>query len=123
MVEERDEALSAVFRALSDPTRRAMLRRLASGEQSVGELAQPFHMSLAGASKHVSVLERAGLVRRTVRGRIHHCLLDARRLQEAQHWLAFYERFWTERFDALDALLRPREVHPDAKSIHVDHVE
>jgi DNA-binding transcriptional ArsR family regulator len=104
MVEERVDELSAVFRALGDPTRRAMLRRLATGERSVGELAQPFRMSLAAASKHVKVLERAGLVRRTVRGRTHHCRLDASRLADAQQWLAFYQRYWAERLDALDAL-------------------
>jgi DNA-binding transcriptional ArsR family regulator len=111
MVEERVDELSAVFRALGDPTRRAMLRRLAAGERSVGELAQPFRMSLAAASKHVRVLERAGLVRRTVRGRTHHCRLDAGRLAEAQQWLAFYQRFWTERLDALDALFDPESHH------------
>ena len=105
MVEERTDALSAVFRALGDPTRRAMLRRLSDGERSVGELARPFRMSLNAVSKHVKVLERAGLVRRTVHGRIHRCRLEARRLASAQRWLAFYQRFWPERFDALDALL------------------
>jgi DNA-binding transcriptional ArsR family regulator len=107
MVEKNPDALSAVFRALSDPTRRRMLRRLARGERSVGELAKPFRMSLAAASKHVKVLERAGLVRRTVRGRTHHCRLEAGRLARAQRWIAFYQRFWSERLDALDALLVP----------------
>lgn len=104
MVEQNSTQLSAVFRALGDPTRREMLRRLTVGEQTVGELAEPFSMSLAAASKHVKVLERAGLVRRTVQGRTHHCRLDAAGLEEAQEWLAFYRRFWTERFNALDAL-------------------
>ena len=108
MVEEQTVALSAVFRALGDPTRRAMLRRLSSGERSVGELAEPFRMSLAAASKHVKVLERAGLVRRTVEGRTHRCRLDADRLAQAQRWLAYYQRFWTQRLDALDAMLAPR---------------
>ncbi len=105
MVEDTADTLSVVFRALGDPTRREMLRRLAAGEQTVGELAEPFRMSLAAAAKHVKVLERAGLVQRTVRGRTHHCRLNAGRLAEAQRWLAFYERFWADRFDALDALL------------------
>ena len=113
MVEERGDYLSSVFRALGDPTRREMLRRLSAGEQSVGELARPFSMSLAAASKHVRVLERAGLVHRSVRGRVHHCRLDAGRLAEAQQWLAFYQRFWTERLEALDALLRPGESQPN----------
>lgn len=107
MVEESADRLSMVFRALGDPTRREMLRRLSTGERSVGELAQPFLMSLAAASKHVKVLERAGLVRRTVRGRTHHCRLDAARLADAQKWIDFYQRFWNERFDALDTLLLP----------------
>ena len=107
MVEESADTLSAVFRALGDPTRREMLRRLSAGERSVGELAKPFRMSLAAASKHVKVLERAGLVRRTVRGRTHHCRLDAARLADAQKWIAFYQRFWNERLDALDTLLVP----------------
>ena len=107
MVEESAELLSAVFRALGDPTRREMLRRLSAGERSVSELAKPFRMSLAAASKHVKVLERAGLVRRTVRGRTHHCRLDAARLADAQKWIAFYQRFWNERLDALDSFLVP----------------
>jgi len=106
MVEERPGPLNAVFRALGDPTRRAMIRRLSAGPRTVGELAQPFRMSLAAASKHVKVLERAGLVRRTVQGRTHHCRLDASRLAAVQRWLAFYQRFWTEPFDALDAALK-----------------
>lgn len=107
MVEGPADALSAVFRALGDPTRREMLRRLSAGERSVGELAQPFRMSLAAASKHVKVLERAGLVRRTVRGRIHRCRLEAARLADAQKWIAFYQRFWNERLDSLGSLLVP----------------
>lgn len=108
MVEYHPDTLSAVFHALSVPTRRQMLRLLSTGERSVGELAKPFRMSFAGASKHVQVLERAGLVRRTVSGRTHLCRLDAARLAAAQRWLNFYRRFWTERFDALDALLASR---------------
>jgi DNA-binding transcriptional ArsR family regulator len=100
--------LDGVFRALADPTRRGMLRRLAAGERSITELAEPCEMSFAAASKHVRVLERAGLVQRTVRGRTHHCRLEAARLADAQAWLAFYERFWTERFNALDSLLVSR---------------
>jgi len=108
MVEQHTATLNAVFRALGDPTRRAMLRRLSGGERSVGELARPFRMSLAAASKHVKSLERAGLVRRTVQGRTHLCRLDAKRLAEAQRWLSYYQRFWTERLDALEAMLAPR---------------
>ncbi|TCK28812.1 ArsR family transcriptional regulator [Ancylobacter aquaticus] len=98
--------LDHVFHALADPTRRAMLQSLASGERTVSELAEPFTMSLAGASKHIKALEAAGLVTRDIRGRQHLCRLQPGRLAEAHEWLSFYERFWTERLDALDALLR-----------------
>jgi DNA-binding transcriptional ArsR family regulator len=109
MVEQFPEHLDSVFHALADPTRRAMLRSLALGEHTVSELAEPFHMSLAAASKHVKTLERAGLVRRTVQGRTHHCRLDPAPLAAARDWLRFYERFWNERLDALQALLNPSE--------------
>ncbi|GAC1651716.1 MAG: hypothetical protein NVS4B3_12860 [Gemmatimonadaceae bacterium] len=101
--------LDRVFHALGDPTRRAMLRRLARQEHTVGELAAPFAMSLAAASKHVKALEQAGLVRRTVRGRTHFCQLDPRPLALADDWLRSYESLWTRRLAALEALLR----HPD----------
>jgi DNA-binding transcriptional ArsR family regulator len=109
MVEHGSARLDAVFRALSDPTRRAMLRHLARGEQSVTELAEPFDMSLAGASKHVAVLESAGLVRRTVHGRTHSCRLDPARLAEAHRWIGYYERFWSAQLDRLEALLRAED--------------
>lgn len=102
-------SLDRVFHALGDPTRRAMLRRLARQEHTVGELAEPFRMSLAAASKHVKTLERAGLVRRTVRGRTHFCQINPQPLAEADEWLRSYERLWTTRLAALEALLR----HPD----------
>ncbi len=108
MVEEHVDPLSRVFRALGDPTRREMLRRLSAGERTVTELAEPFEMSLAAASKHVQVLERAGLVQRTVDGRKHHCRLVPARLAQAQQWLAFYERFWNDRLDALGAMFAAR---------------
>ena len=105
------QLLDDVFHAIADRTRRDMLRRLAAGERTITELAEPCAMSLAAASKHVRVLERAGLVRRTIRGRTHHCRLEARRLADAQQWLEFYQRFWSERFDALDSLLASRAGH------------
>jgi DNA-binding transcriptional ArsR family regulator len=107
MVEQHPEHLDAVFHALADPTRRAMLHSLTEGEHTVGELAEPFRMSLAAASKHVKTLERAGLVRRTVQGRTHVCRLDPGPLAEVHGWLRFYERFWNERLDALAALFAP----------------
>src|SRR6185436_17657304 len=103
---EQSGHLDAVFHALSDPTRRAMLGTLAERECTIGELATPFSMSFAGASKHVRVLEHAGLVTRMVKGRSHLCRLKAARLAEADAWLARYERFWTESFDRLESLLR-----------------
>jgi DNA-binding transcriptional ArsR family regulator len=94
--------LDSVFRALADRTRRGMLRRLGDGDRTISDLAGPCAMSFAAASKHVRVLERAGLVRRTVRGREHFCRLEARPLGAAQGWLAYYQQFWNERLDALD---------------------
>lgn len=118
MVEQRDERLDAVFKALGDGTRRRMLRELAKGERTVSELAAPFEMSLAAASKHVRALEDAGLLRRDVQGRRHVCRIDARPLSSAHAWLDFYERFWTERLDRLESLLRaaPAETKPDSKA-------
>lgn len=104
MVEQPPHHLDSVFHALADPTRRRMLRNLAARERTVSELAAPFQMSLAAASKHVKVLERAGLVRRAVLGRTHTCRLNAKPLAAAQRWLDFYGRFWGERLDALEEL-------------------
>ena len=87
---EYPSPLDGVFHALSDPTRRAMLGTLATGERSVGELAAPFEISLAAASKHIRTLERAGLVKRTVLGRTHRCALEAAPLAEAVAWLSGY---------------------------------
>ncbi|WP_232823471.1 helix-turn-helix transcriptional regulator [Dyella sp. C9] len=103
-------ALDDVFHALTDPTRRAMLRDLAGGERNIGELAAPFAMSLAAASKHVKVLERAGLVRRLVKGRTHLCRLEVAPLAAAGEWLRFYEPFWMDRLDALEALLKAEDL-------------
>lgn len=101
-----DPGLDAVFHALGDATRRRMLRSLAQGERTVGQLAEPFEMSLAAASKHVKALEGAGLIRREVRGRTHVCSLQAGPLSAASDWLRFYEQFWSARLDRLEALLK-----------------
>ena len=106
MVELNAPRLDAVFHALSDATRRHMLRNLAGDPRTVSELARPFAMSLAAASKHIKALERAGLLRREVRGRTHLCRLEPSPLASAHDWLTFYERFWTDRLDILDRLLR-----------------
>jgi len=106
MVKQYTERLDAVFGALADPTRRAMLRELAAQPRTVGELAAPFEISLAGASKHIQVLERAGLVQREVQGRVHTCRLDARPLHAGAEWLRHYERFWNRKLDVLEAILK-----------------
>jgi DNA-binding transcriptional ArsR family regulator len=97
--------MNVVFQALAHEARRDMLRRLARRTLTVGELAAPLDMSLPAASRHIKVLERARLVRRTVRGRQHVCRLNSAPLASAATWLRHYERFWTERLDSLDTLL------------------
>ncbi len=109
MVELTTPQLDTVFHALGDATRRRMLRDLTGGERTVSQLAQPFAMSLAAASKHIKALENAGLIRREVRGRTHLCRLDPGPLAGAQQWLRFYEGFWTERLDGLERLLREED--------------
>src|SRR5438874_6337877 len=109
MVELQILQLDSVFHALGDATRRQMLRELADGERTVSELAKPFAISLAAASKHIKALENAGLIRREVRGRTHLCRLDPGPLASAHEWLGFYERFWTSRIDALEQLLRAED--------------
>ena len=106
MVELSSARLDRVFHALSDATRRDMLRRLAGGEHSVSELAEPFHMSLAAASKHIRTLEGAGLIHRTVEGRTHRCRIEAGPLAGIGRWLRRYERFWTARLDDLERALK-----------------
>jgi DNA-binding transcriptional ArsR family regulator len=103
---EGNAAMDSVFHALAHGARRDMVGRLAGRELTVGELAEPLAMSLAGASKHIRVLERAGLVRRTVDGRRHVCRLEPAPLASAAAWLRFYERYWTERLDTLEDLFR-----------------
>ena len=99
--------MDAVFQALASGARREILERLAGGEYAVGELAEPLAMSLAAASKHIKVLERAGLVRQTVVGRRHLCRLEPLPLSSASTWLRFYERHWQERLDSLESFLLP----------------
>ena len=98
--------MTPVFHALAHEARRDMLARLASSELTIGELAEPLSMSLAAASKHVLVLEKAGLIHRNVMGRRHVCRLEAGPLAAADAWLRFYERYWNERLDSLEALMR-----------------
>ena len=101
----RAERLDATFAALSDPTRRAILARLASGDASVLELAEPFDMSQPAISKHLKVLERAGLVSRGRDAQRRPCRLEAKPLEEANEWLEKYRRYWEQNFERLDGLL------------------
>ncbi len=109
MVEQHAPHLDNVFHALGDATRRQMLIDLTKGERTVSQLAEPFAISLAAASKHIKVLEQAGMIRREVRGRTHLCRLDPGPLASAFQWLSFYERFWMGRLDALEHLLREED--------------
>lgn len=111
MVNKSPEPLDGVFHALADPTRRAMLQELAAGPRTVGELAAPFAISLAGASKHIQVLERAGLIQREIQGRVHTCRLEAQPLHAGAEWLRHYERFWNRKLDVLEALLKAEDAN------------
>ncbi|KJS35564.1 MAG: transcriptional regulator [Hyphomonas sp. BRH_c22] len=114
MVEQNALQLDTVFHALGDATRRHMLRQLADGEQTVSQLAEPFEMSLAAASKHIKSLEKAGLIRREVRGRTHICRLESGPLASASEWLVFYEHFWTGRLAELERLMREASPAPQS---------
>ena len=120
MVELYTPRLDTVFHALGDATRRQMLRDLSTGQRTVSQLAEPFAISLAAASKHIKALENAGLIRREVRGRTHLCRLEPGPLASAHQWLTFYQRFWTGRLDALEQLLRQQDAHqpPTPKEGH-----
>jgi len=105
MVNYSAAPLDATFSALADPTRRAILARLARGEAMVTELAEPFPMSLPAISKHLRVLESAGLLRREIDGRVHRCRLAAEPMKDAAAWIAQYRAFWETQFDALEKYL------------------
>lgn len=108
------DPLSTAFSALADPTRRAMLARLAEGEATVNELAEPFAMTLPAVSKHLKVLERAGLVSRGKNAQFRPCRLKAAPLKDIACWVERYQRFWDERFDRLDDYLK--ELQPKEES-------
>lgn len=115
MVKFQETQLDRTFSALSDPTRRALLARLEGEEAlSVSELAQPFAMSLPAVMKHLDVLSNAGLITRTKTGRTVSCRLNADPMEEAMSWLARYQRFWTKRLDALEAMLNERRARKAA---------
>ncbi|KQU80870.1 MULTISPECIES: helix-turn-helix transcriptional regulator [unclassified Rhizobacter] len=100
------DVLDLTFAALADPTRRAMLARLASGEATVNELAEPFALSQPAISKHLKVLERAGLISRSRAAQTRPCRLEAARLQDVAQWVAPYRALWEDSFDRLDAFLQ-----------------
>jgi len=100
------DQLTSTFAALADPTRRAILARLASGESSVTEIAEPFEMSLPAISKHLKVLERAGLIARGRAAQYRPCRLEAGPLKDAAKWIEHYRRFWEQSFDRLEVYLR-----------------
>lgn len=102
----REEYLDLVFRALGDRTRRDLLSRLTHGSATVTELAKPYDMSLPAVGKHLRVLEKAGLVQRTISGRVHRCALDALPLRSAGEWLRHYEKFWGETLNALSQYIQ-----------------
>ena len=106
MTHDQPDPLSATFAALADPTRRAILARLATGEASVTELAEPFEMSMPAVSKHLKVLERAGLITRARDAQWRPCRLDPAPLQQVEDWIDRHRRIWEERLDRLDDLLR-----------------
>src|SRR5262245_59834589 len=112
MVDIQTTSLDSIFHALGDATRRQMIRDLSAGERTVGQLAEPFAISLNAASKHIKALEKAGLIQREVRGRTHVVRLAPDALATAHEWLSFYERFWTDRLDALERLLRAEDARP-----------
>lgn len=109
MVELQTPQLNSIFHALGDATRRQMLHELADGERTVSQLAEPFDISLAAASKHIKALEKAGLIRREVIGRTHMCRLEPGPLASAHEWLSYYQSFWTGRLDVLEQLLRAED--------------
>jgi DNA-binding transcriptional ArsR family regulator len=108
------DALSQTFSALADPTRRAILARLADGDATVGELAEPFDMSLPAVSRHLKVLTAAGLIERSTEAQWRRCALRGEGLRAAADWIEFYRRFWEDSFDRLDAFLARTAPKPDA---------
>jgi len=119
------DPLSTTFAALADPTRRAILARLAQGEAPVTELAKPFDLSLPAISKHLKVLQRAGLVTQSRNAQWRPCRLDASRLREASEWVGEYRRFWDESFQRLDGVLQElmKKERTDEHQGDSDHAE
>jgi DNA-binding transcriptional ArsR family regulator len=116
-----DDRLDLLFKALGDRTRRALLARLAEKPQMVTQLAEPFAMSLPAVSRHIRVLEHAGLVIRAIDGRVHQCTLDAAPLEKADAWLHRYRRFWTGQLDALARYVEDDPAEGPHRSRATDH--
>jgi DNA-binding transcriptional ArsR family regulator len=110
------QTLDRTFAALADPTRRAILARLADGEATVGELAAPFEMTMPAVSKHLKVLERAGLIERGREAQWRPCRIEPRALKEVDDWLERYRRFWEQSFDRLDDYLRELQAKPKKRA-------
>lgn len=105
MVEYNYDTLDRTFHALANPTRREILAGLAARKSTVLEIAEQFSMSLNGVSKHLKVLEQAGLISREINGRTHYCSLEAEPLYEAEAWIGYYRQYWEKRLDALESFL------------------
>jgi DNA-binding transcriptional ArsR family regulator len=106
MVNYTDRRLDLAFGALAHPIRRGILARLSTGEASVAELAKPFKVSAPAITKHMKILEEAGLLSRKKQGRVHRCRLEERRMKQAQEWLAAHRKFWNDKLDALERYLK-----------------
>jgi DNA-binding transcriptional ArsR family regulator len=119
MVKYYTDELDVTFMALADATRRAIINRLSQGPFTVSELAEPFDISLPAVSKHLKILENAGLLERRRDGRVHLCSLKAEPMKEAADWIAKYQRFWDERLDALDSYFK--ELNQKEKDDDDDH--
>jgi DNA-binding transcriptional ArsR family regulator len=115
-----EDELSVTFAALADPTRRAILARLAQGEATVNELAAPFNLSLPGVSKHLKVLQHAGLISQGRRAQWRPCRLEPARLKDAADWIDAYRHIWEERFDRLDDYLRELQSRPRSEESPTD---
>lgn len=115
MVKHTSALLDRTFAALSDPTRRSILQNLMEGERCVTDLAKPHRMSLPAISKHLRVLEQAGLVHRQRRGRMHRLKLEAKPMQEAQAWIEHYRQFWEASLDRLDSYLKDLQSRPESQ--------
>ncbi|HTH46765.1 MAG TPA: metalloregulator ArsR/SmtB family transcription factor [Candidatus Limnocylindria bacterium] len=115
MVKHSQPLLNRTFAALADPTRRRILEHLAQGERCVTDLAKPYSMSLPAVSKHLRVLEKAGLIRRHRNGRVHRLKLEAAPMKEASQWIEEYRRFWEESFDRLGEYLKELQSKEEKK--------